>query len=117
MPVREIPEPVLTALDGLRALGGDDLVRQMVTVFVEYSAGRIRALQGAADSGDLTGVAEAAHALKGSSRQLGLNAMADACLAAEQAAKQGDLAAVQTQAAAVHETYTTAAEWLKAATA
>lgn len=113
----EIPEPVHAALDSLRSLGGDDLVRQMVTVFIEYSAGRVRAMQGAADAGDLTGVSEAAHALKGSSRQLGLNDMADACLAAEVAAKKGDAASLQTLAAAVHETYTTAADWLKAATA
>jgi HPt (histidine-containing phosphotransfer) domain-containing protein len=113
----EIPETVRTALDGLRALGGDSLVKQMAAVFVDYSAGRVRALQGAVDSGDLKAVAEAAHALKGSSRQLGLTAMADACQAIEQAAKRGDLASTQTLAAAVHETYTTAAEWLKAAAA
>lgn len=113
----EIPESVLSALQGLRELGGDDLVRQMAAVFIEYSAGRIRALQGAAESGDLQAVAEAAHALKGSSRQLGLIQMADACLAVEQASKQGKLAETQTLAAAVHETYTAAADWLKAATA
>jgi len=115
--VSDIPEPVRAALDGLQSLGGADLVKQMVAVFIEYSAGRVRALQGAADEGDLHAVAEAAHALKGSSRQLGLTAMADACLAVEQSAKQGDLAQTQTLAAAVHETYTAAAEWLQSATA
>ena len=115
--MQEIPETVRTALDGLRTLGGDDLVRQMAVVFIEYSGERIGALQAAVESGNLTTVAEAAHSLKGSSRQLGLTEMADACLAVEQAAKQGDLTAAQTLAAAVHETYTAAAEWLKTATA
>ncbi len=113
----EIPEAVRVALDGLRSLGGDDLMKQMVSVFIEYSAGRVQALQTAADSGNLTGVAEAAHSLKGSSRQLGLTAMADACLAAEHAAKQGDGVTTQTLAAAVHEEYTAAAQWLRDATA
>lgn len=115
--VSEIPEPVRTALDGLRSLGGDDLVRQMAAVFIEYSGGRIRALHGAAEAGDLVTCAEAAHALKGSARQLGLLVMADACAAAEMAGKQGDAAAARIHAAAVQESYTTAVEWLKAATA
>lgn len=115
--MQEIPEPVRVALDGLRALGGDGLVRQMVAVFNEHSSERIRLLQEAADRGDLKSVAEAAHTLKGSARQLGLIALADACLAVEMAAKGSDLEGTQTLAAAVHETYTTAAEWLTAATA
>jgi HPt (histidine-containing phosphotransfer) domain-containing protein len=115
--LQEIPQPVRFALDGLRALGGDSLARQMVAVFSEHSAERIRLLQEAADRGDLKSVAESAHTLKGSARQLGLTEMADACLAVELAAKRGDPEATQTLAAAVHETYTTAAEWLEAATA
>lgn len=113
----EIPESVREALNGLRALGGDEIVKQMAEVFVEYSAGRVRALQGAAETGDVQGCAEAAHALKGSARQLGLNAMADACLAVEMAAKRGDLSATRSFAPAVQNEYTAAADWLKAATA
>ena len=113
----DIPESVRVALDGLRTLGGDDLVKQMATVFAEYSAGRVRALQGAAETGDLTGVAEAAHALKGSARQLGLTAMADACQATEEAARRGDGAGLQALAADVHGKYTAAAEWLRIAAA
>jgi len=101
------------ALDGLRALGGDGLVQQMATVFIEHSASKIDALKTAIELGDLPGAAGAAHTLKGSARQLGLNAMADACLAVEQASKQGDAASARMLAAAVHETYTAAAEWLK----
>lgn len=112
-----IPEPTRTALDGLRALGGDGLVRQMVSVFIDHSAGRIDALRSALDAGDLHGAAGAAHTLKGSSRQLGLSEMADACLALEQACMSGDAAAAQTLAAAVHDSYTAAVEQLRAATA
>jgi len=111
------PEATHAALEGLRALGGDSLVRQMVSIFIEHSAGRIDALKSALDAGDLQGAAGAAHTLKGSSRQLGLSAMADACLALEQACKGGDAAAAQTLAAAVHESYTAAADVLRAATA
>ncbi len=112
----DIPDSTRTALDGLRVLGGDGLVRQMVAVFVEHSAGRIAALQSALDGGDLPGAAAAAHTVKGSSRQLGLTALADACLALEQACKGGDNAAAKTLAAAVHESYAAAAELLREAT-
>jgi HPt (histidine-containing phosphotransfer) domain-containing protein len=115
--VNDIPESVRTALDGLRALGGDGLVRQMATVFIEHSAGRVSALQAALAADDVTAAAEAAHTLKGSSRQLGLLALADACLLVEQASKQGDAATARSHMAAVHTTYTAATELLRAATA
>jgi HPt (histidine-containing phosphotransfer) domain-containing protein len=113
--VNGIPESVRASLESLRGLGGDDLVRQMVSVFVEYSTGRVTALKAAVDSGDLTGAAEAAHALKGSSRQLGLNEMADACAAVEAAAKRGDLDTSRAAAPTVVETYHQAATALRAA--
>ncbi|MBI2407058.1 MAG: Hpt domain-containing protein [Gemmatimonadetes bacterium] len=113
----EIPESVRTALDGLRALGGDGLVRQMAGVFIEHSAGRVAALREALESGDAQGAAEAAHTLKGSSRQLGLTVLADACLAVELATKQGDIAGAQAHVAAVHDSYTAATEVLREATA
>ena len=113
----QIPDDVRVALDGLRALGGDALLKQMVVVFVQHSRDRMDALQGAAAAGDLVGAAAAAHALKGSARQLGLVAMGNACLAVEEACKRGDAATTQTKTAAVHLQYTTAVEWLTSATA
>jgi HPt (histidine-containing phosphotransfer) domain-containing protein len=115
--VSEIPAEVHSALEGLRSLGGDALLKQMVAVFVDYSRDRIQALQAAAAAGDLAAAASAAHTLKGSARQLGFLAMGDACVAVEQASKQGDAAATQLHAAAVHAQYTTAVEWLTSATA
>jgi HPt (histidine-containing phosphotransfer) domain-containing protein len=115
--VNDIPESVRTALDGLRALGGDGLVRQMAGVFIEHSAGRIAALRDALGSGDAQGAAEAAHTLKGSSRQLGLTDLADVCLAVELATKQGDITGAQTHVAALHDSYTAATEMLRSATA
>jgi hypothetical protein len=53
--VTGIPDSTRTALDGLRALGGDGLVQQMVSIFIDHSAGRIAALQSALDAGDLHG--------------------------------------------------------------
>lgn len=115
--VTEIPAEVCTALQGLRSLGGDALLKQMVAVFVEHSRDRMQALEAAVAAGDLAGAASAAHTLKGSARQLGLIAMGDACAAVEQSSKQGDAAATQLHTAAVHTQYTTAVEWLTAATA
>ncbi|MBA4072406.1 MAG: hypothetical protein C0497_11305 [Gemmatimonas sp.] len=116
-PVTGIPNSTRAALDSLHALGGDGLVRQMVSIFIDHSAGRIAALQSALDAGDLHGAAGAAHTLKGSSRQLGLSEMADACVALEQACKGGDAPAAQTLAAAVHDSYMAAADLLREATA
>ena len=115
--MNDTPDSVRTALAGLRALGGDGLMKQMAAVFIEHSAGRIGAMQTAIDSGDLQNAVIAAHTLKGSARQLGLATMADACLAVELAGKEGDAAAAKLRAAAVHEAYTAAAEWLRAETA
>ncbi len=108
----ELPAEARTALEGLRALGGDGLLKQMVGVFVEHSRGRVEALDAAAAGGDFVAAAAAAHTLKGSARQLALGVLADACLATEQTAKTGNLAGTQANAAAVHAAYTTAAEWL-----
>lgn len=113
----EIPNEVRTALDGLRALGGEGLLKQMAAVFVQHSGDRVQALETAATSGDFVVAAAAAHALKGSARQLGMVVMGDACVAAEQAAKAGDTAGLQLKAAAVHAEYTTAADWLAQLTA
>jgi len=113
----EIPDSVRVALEGLRALGGDDLVKQMVVVFIEYSNGRVAALQSAADADDPRGASEAAHALKGSARQLGLMAMADACLAVETVGRTGDAAGTKALTAAVQTSYTTAVKWLESITA
>lgn len=113
----QIPDEVCVALDGLRALGGDALLKQMVVVFVDYSRNRVDALRAATAAGDLVGAAAAAHTLKGSARQLGLNAMGHACAAVEDACKQGDAAATQSRTAAVYAEYTTAVEWLSSATA
>jgi len=115
--VSELPKDVHDALEGLRSLGGDALLKQMVIVFVDYSRDRVQALEAASAAGDLLAAAAAAHTLKGSARQLGLLAMGEACVAVEQASKAGDAAAAQLHTAAVHTEYTTAVEWLTSATA
>ena len=113
----ELPKDVRDAVEGLRALGGDALLKQMVVVFADYSRERIQELEAAAAAGDLVTAATTAHTLKGSARQLGLLAMGEACVAVEQASKAGDAAAAQLHTAAVHTAYTTAVEWLRSATA
>mgnify|MGYP001593011453 FL=1 len=113
----QIPDDVRAALEGLRSLGGDALLKQMVKVFVDHSRDRVPALQAAAAAGDLVTAGSVAHTLKGSARQLGLVGMGNACVDVEQASKQGDAAATQLHTAAVHAQYTTAVEWLNSATA
>jgi HPt (histidine-containing phosphotransfer) domain-containing protein len=113
----QVPDEVRAALEGLRSLGGDALLRQMVKVFVDHSNDRVLALHEAAAAGDLATAGAVAHTLKGSARQLGLVDMGNACVAVEQASKQGDAAATQLLTAAVHMQFTTAVEWLNSVTA
>jgi HPt (histidine-containing phosphotransfer) domain-containing protein len=65
--------PILdpSALERLRRIGGDRLVRAMVTSFIENGAARIDAARTAANAGDAAGVSDAAHALKSSAGNLG----------------------------------------------
>jgi signal transduction histidine kinase/DNA-binding response OmpR family regulator/HPt (histidine-containing phosphotransfer) domain-containing protein len=71
-------------------LGDDDkLLRSVVRVFLDDLPGRLRAIQGALDRGDLDAIRRAAHALKGSSSNLSAIRLAEAALALERAAAEG----------------------------
>lgn len=65
--------PILdpSALDRLRRIGGDRLVRAMVDAFVENGAARIRAARASAADANAQEVSDAAHALKSSAGNLG----------------------------------------------
>jgi HPt (histidine-containing phosphotransfer) domain-containing protein len=66
-------EPILdpTAIERLRRIGGDRLLRAMITSFMDNGAARVASAQGAARAGNAQGVSDAAHALKSSAGNIG----------------------------------------------
>jgi HPt (histidine-containing phosphotransfer) domain-containing protein len=70
-------EPILdpTALERLRRIGGDRLLRMMMTSFVEHGAVRMATARAAAAAGDGKGVSEEAHALKSTAGNIGASAL------------------------------------------
>lgn len=65
--------PVLdpTALERLQRLGGSNLLRQMVELYLANGPERIRALMEGADAGDHAQVERAAHTIKSSAGNVG----------------------------------------------
>ncbi len=83
-----------SVLDGLRELsvpGEPDILAELVGLFLEDAPPRLEALRAALDEGDARRVKEAAHALKGSSSNMGASRMAEICARLEEAGTLGDL--------------------------
>jgi two-component system, sensor histidine kinase and response regulator len=91
------PEPIVLDEAALLSLVSDDweLVDQLAKVFLEDSPRRLARMKAALDSGDRTGVREAAHTLKGSAGSLCGRRAADAALRMEQLADSEDLAGMR----------------------
>jgi signal transduction histidine kinase/DNA-binding response OmpR family regulator len=91
------PEPIVLDESALLSLVSDDweLVDQLAKVFLEDSPRRLARMKAALDSGDRTGVREAAHTLKGSAGSLCGRRAADAALRMEQLADSEDLAGMR----------------------
>ncbi|WP_199221463.1 response regulator [Desulfonatronum sp. SC1] len=91
---RESDLAVFNKADFARRLGGDEeLAEQLVHGFVEENRQRLVDLNLKLDEGDLVGVREYAHAIKGSSMNVSAGALAMAAGLLEQAGKDGDVAA------------------------
>jgi HPt (histidine-containing phosphotransfer) domain-containing protein len=83
----------LEALDRLTRFGGRGLIRGMVELFLSTAPLRAAEAREALDCGDSAGVRAALHGLKSSAGQLGAASVYQACLAGEELASRGDLAA------------------------
>lgn len=71
-------------LQQLAQEGAADVVADVIAVFREDTASRLEVLREAIRNGDCISIRAEAHALKGSSAQLGASAMAHTCLQMEQ---------------------------------
>ncbi len=87
-----LPADARPAVDELRSIGGDELVREMMGTFVRFATAHLARLHEAAEHGDLEAGTLIAHTLKSSARQLGAVHLGETCASAELAARGGDAA-------------------------
>ena len=74
-----IDTETIDALRSLQEEGEDDLLVELIDLFLQDAPGRISALRAAVDAGDWGRVSERAHSLKGSCGSLGAVQMAALC--------------------------------------
>jgi len=91
MPVA-LPADAKPSVDEIRSIGGDELVREMMSTFLRFAVAHMSRLRDAAEHGDLEGGATLAHTLKSSARQLGAVHLGEVAATAEMAARGGDAA-------------------------
>jgi len=103
-------------LERLMRLGGEDFVRSLAAIFLQDMPERFEGARAALTSRDASSVARFAHAMKSSAAQLGADALANVCEAAEGAAERQDLAAGETFLVEAEGHYAAFSEWLVART-
>jgi two-component system, sensor histidine kinase and response regulator len=89
-----IPVSDPEALARLARWGGDQLVRQMVELFLAQAPERLEAARAGLAAGSADEVQRAAHALKSSSAQVGALRVSALCVEIESRGAGGDLAGV-----------------------
>ena len=108
------PEDAKPALDMLRSLGGDEMLAMMMQTFIQFAEERMAKLIEESEHGRISEVAGIAHSLKSSARQLGANALGDACSITETAGRAGDTVAAQAGVKDIQREYAAAKPWLDA---
>ena len=111
-----MPDDARKALDLLRGFGGDALVRQLLATFLSYGRSQVTLAEAAVIAGDLPQIARVGHSLKSSSRQVGANALADACDEVERRALAADPAAGEA-VAEMARAFDAARAWMEPAAA
>ncbi len=83
-----LPEPKNAALDEMRTNLGDDIVAAVIAAFCTDTQVTLTELRQHAARGNLAGVAQSAHAIKGNAATLGLASLTDIARTIEQGARQ-----------------------------
>ena len=96
----------------LERIGGERLVRELVSLYHGYVPVRRAEARAACDAGDLEGVRRACHALRSGSAQLGLDAVARWCAECEARATAGDGAVLRGLLDAMETASDEALRWL-----
>ncbi|HEU4563587.1 MAG TPA: Hpt domain-containing protein [Gemmatimonadaceae bacterium] len=104
------------ALERLRRLGGNALLRDMVALFREQIPPRMAMARAGVACGDVAAVKVAAHAMRSSCGPLGAVAMRELCEQVEHAARALDLTPVPALLDALEEEERRVLAWLERAT-
>lgn len=106
----------LETLEALRAYqieGEPDFITELIDTYLADSPQRLQAMEDALKNQDLSAFAKAAHALKGSSGNLGAEALARTCLQGEMAGRNQDLVQAQLSLGLIRNEWNAAAGELK----
>lgn len=102
------------ALDALRAVGGDELVREMLGTFSQFAEAQAAWMDRQLKSRSFDGVAEGARVMRISAAQVGAMEVVAACEQAEFSANGRDPVAVTAAMDALHDSLAAARPWLDA---
>jgi HPt (histidine-containing phosphotransfer) domain-containing protein len=104
-------DPLLdpAALEGLREIGGDDFVADLIETFLADAPPLLAALRGT----DADEVRRAAHTLKSNGATFGATTFSELCRELEMLAKTGDLAGAPDLTARIEDEYALVAEELR----
>ena len=102
------------ALDALRAVGGDELVREMLATFSQFAASQAAWMDRQLAARSFEGVAEGARVLRMSAADVGAVEVVAACEQAEIAGNGRDLAALTMAMDALHDALAAARPWVDA---
>jgi HPt (histidine-containing phosphotransfer) domain-containing protein len=91
--VSDLPLLDSSAIERIRGFGGDALLHGMIELFVRNAPGKAAEAREALDCGDTATLRASLHSLKSSAGQLGATSVHQACVAGEETASRGDLAA------------------------
>jgi HPt (histidine-containing phosphotransfer) domain-containing protein len=100
------------ALDRLRRLGGDQLVREMIDLFLEHTPMRIEAALVGGQAGDLGAVERAAHSLGSSAGYLGAMTLKEVAGRLEHLAREQQAPAIPPLLQELDESFQQAKFWL-----
>ncbi len=100
------------ALEMLHRLGGDKLVAEMVSLFVQQGAERVSAARAGLQLRNAENVRAAAHALKSSAGQLGAMRLQRMCAELEAAVRQS-LVGTNERLDAIEAEFSRASRWLQ----
>jgi HPt (histidine-containing phosphotransfer) domain-containing protein len=100
------------AIDEIRLIGGEELVREMAATFARFATAQVERLAEATDAGSLDQVASFAQALHASARQMGARRLTEAASSLEVAARGRDAAMVVQGVGAVRAAVADARRWL-----
>ncbi len=99
----------------LRQLGGDRLILKLVAVFGEFARDRVQDAVTAGQSGDLEGLARAAHAVRSSAGNVGALRLLAIATALEQAARAGRAAPIPALVSDLHTAFVATRAYLDTA--